>query len=98
MQSRRAARTVLALMLGVGLTAFGRCGDPEPTWTLVWSDEFEGPAGQSPDPGLYVDLCQAELLKILRRRDHEEQADNRLLQGLRFRFGQRRIAREGGVS
>lgn len=25
------------------------CGsDPEPNWTMVWSDEFEGPAGQLP--------------------------------------------------
>ena len=24
-------------------------GDPDPTWTMVWSDEFEGPAGQLPN-------------------------------------------------
>jgi beta-glucanase (GH16 family) len=53
MKSRRAARTVLALVLGVGLSAFGRCGTPEQAWTLAWYDEFEGPAGQSPDPGLW---------------------------------------------
>ncbi|MBN1300455.1 MAG: glycoside hydrolase family 16 protein [Melioribacteraceae bacterium] len=29
--------------------------DPErPNWTLTWSDEFEGTAGQSPDPSRWV--------------------------------------------
>ena len=32
------------------------CGDRDdtPTWTLVWSDEFEGSAGQLPDPSKWA--------------------------------------------
>lgn len=38
---------VLLALLGSG----GRCADEEPkVWELVWEDEFDGPAGQSPDP------------------------------------------------
>jgi len=53
MQSRRALRTVLVVLLGVGLSAFGRCA-PEPKWTLTWSDEFDGVAEQSPDPAKWA--------------------------------------------
>jgi beta-glucanase (GH16 family) len=49
MPVRHAVKSVLVLLLGLGLSAFGRCG-AEPKWTLTWSDEFDGPAGQSPDP------------------------------------------------
>jgi beta-glucanase (GH16 family) len=48
MQATRAAKAGLAVVLGLGLMGFGRCGD-EPRWKLTWSDEFDGPAGQSPD-------------------------------------------------
>jgi beta-glucanase (GH16 family) len=41
------------LLLGLGLTAFGRCA-PEPKWTLTWSDEFDGLAGDSPDPARWT--------------------------------------------
>jgi beta-glucanase (GH16 family) len=49
MQAGRTARALVVLLLGLGLTGFGRCGT-EPKWTLIWSDEFDGPAGDSPDP------------------------------------------------
>jgi beta-glucanase (GH16 family) len=49
MQVRHAVKCALMLLLGLGLTAFGSCGS-EPGWTLVWNDEFNGLAGQPPDP------------------------------------------------
>jgi beta-glucanase (GH16 family) len=49
MQVRHAVKSALMLLLGLGLAAFGSCGS-EPTWTLVWNDEFDGSAGQAPDP------------------------------------------------
>jgi beta-glucanase (GH16 family) len=49
MQARRATRTGLWLLLAMGVAGFGRC-EEETTWRLTWSDEFDGPAGQSPDP------------------------------------------------
>jgi beta-glucanase (GH16 family) len=53
MQARRTVRAVVVLLLGLGLTGFGRCGN-EPKWTLVWSDEFDGVAGTSPDPARWA--------------------------------------------
>jgi beta-glucanase (GH16 family) len=50
MPLRHVVKTVSMLALALGLTAFGRCGAPEPKWTLVWSDEFNGDAGTSPQP------------------------------------------------
>ena len=38
----------LATLLVAGAAACGG-DDPEPSWTLVWSDEFEGPASELPD-------------------------------------------------
>jgi len=41
------ALSILTILLaGMG----GRCGGNPMAWRLVWEDEFEGPAGQSPDP------------------------------------------------
>ena len=40
-----------------GLAGVGACGGattPPPPWQLVWSDEFEGPAGTPPDPARWV--------------------------------------------
>jgi beta-glucanase (GH16 family) len=54
MPSRRAAKNLVMLALALGLSAFGRCGTSEPTWKLTWSDEFEGPALQSPDAGKWT--------------------------------------------
>jgi beta-glucanase (GH16 family) len=45
----RVAHIAVGGLLVMGLSAFGRCSD-EPTWKLTWSDEFDGAAGQSPDP------------------------------------------------
>jgi beta-glucanase (GH16 family) len=49
----RALRSV-ALGFVLSVTAVTACGgggvDPEDDWTLVWSDEFDGAAGRSPDP------------------------------------------------
>ena len=42
------AAALLLALLPLGCDAFG--GEPDPSWTLVWSDEFDGPAGQLPDP------------------------------------------------
>jgi beta-glucanase (GH16 family) len=49
MNARRVTRSVLWVVLGLGFAGFARCGD-EPRWNLVWADEFDGPAGQPPDP------------------------------------------------
>ena len=55
-------RTLL-LALGATLLLGGRCGsDPSPpsappqgsSWKLVWSDEFDGPAGQPPDAAKWI--------------------------------------------
>jgi beta-glucanase (GH16 family) len=53
MDPRHARRTGLLLLLVLGLVGFGRCGN-EPKWKLVWSDEFDGSPGQSPDPGRWT--------------------------------------------
>jgi beta-glucanase (GH16 family) len=58
---RPRAATAGTLLLSVALCGFARCDDPQAflapppplpagTWELVWADEFEGPAGQLPDP------------------------------------------------
>jgi len=50
----------LLLLAGLALCGFGRCatpvepGYPSGPWQLVWSDEFDGPAGQSPDPSRWT--------------------------------------------
>lgn len=49
MRARRVAQAGVSLLLVLGLAGFGRCAE-EPEWTLTWADEFDGPAGQSPDP------------------------------------------------
>lgn len=46
---RRPLQVLFAGSLILLLSAAG-CGDDRPAWTLVWADEFEGPAGQLPDP------------------------------------------------
>jgi len=53
MQARNVTRTGSMLAMGLLLAGFGRCADA-PSWRLTWADEFEGPAGQSPDPGRWV--------------------------------------------
>lgn len=45
MVARRVRSIVVLGLLSIGLTGFGRCGS---TWKLVWSDEFDGAAGQAP--------------------------------------------------
>jgi beta-glucanase (GH16 family) len=54
--------TAGTLLLSAALCGFARCDDPQAygpppppppppgAWELVWADEFEGPAGQLPDP------------------------------------------------
>ena len=43
------------LVVTLSLVACGITGNnEEPRWTLVWSDEFEGPAGQLPNPANWV--------------------------------------------
>jgi beta-glucanase (GH16 family) len=53
MRRSLASRTWIVLLAGVLTAGFGRCGD-EPRWTLTWSDEFDGPAGQPPDPARWT--------------------------------------------
>ncbi len=49
----RSNRVSLAVLgLAVALLAAG-CNDQPPKWNLVWSDEFDGPAGTSPDPAFW---------------------------------------------
>jgi beta-glucanase (GH16 family) len=47
MDPRRTTTTLLLALLALGTTGFGRCGSE---WKVLWHDEFDGPAGQSPDP------------------------------------------------
>jgi len=47
MAARRSSLPAVVAILALGLTGFGRCGSD---WKLAWQDEFEGPAGQPPDP------------------------------------------------
>lgn len=43
-------RRFLLLLCGLALSTLGgKCGETGLEWQLTWSDEFEGPAGQSPD-------------------------------------------------
>ena len=44
--------SLAALTLCVSLA--GCSGATEPEYTLVWSDEFDGPAGSAPDPQVWV--------------------------------------------
>lgn len=53
MLRRRASRLGLWVLLVIGTAGFGRCGD-EPRWRLTWADEFDGAAGQSPDPARWA--------------------------------------------
>ncbi len=47
----RPARVPAVAAAAVGLFLAGGCErNPDPGWVLTWSDEFEGPAGQLPDP------------------------------------------------
>lgn len=39
----------IAILIGLCVAGCGG-GSEEQSWALVWSDEFEGPAGQLPDP------------------------------------------------
>ena len=45
--------TWMVLLAGLATIGFARCED-EPGWRLTWADEFDGPAGQSPDPGRWT--------------------------------------------
>ena len=48
-------RRLAVLLLTTSLVACGSLGtEPDPDWTLVWSDEFDGPAGQLPNPANWV--------------------------------------------
>jgi len=53
MRVRRTSRTLLVVLMGLGLMGMGRCGDSA-RWRLTWADEFDGAAGQSPDPARWV--------------------------------------------
>lgn len=48
----RAQKALLSLLLLLPFLTFSSCDDnaiESPEWQLVWKDEFDGPAGQSPD-------------------------------------------------
>ncbi len=50
-KARSPLASALALPATLLLAACGILGTPdEPVWTLEWSDEFDGPAGQPPNP------------------------------------------------
>jgi beta-glucanase (GH16 family) len=42
----------MILLLSLGCTA-PEAPVYDPTWTLVWSDEFDGPSGSAPDPAVW---------------------------------------------
>ena len=50
----RRISTLACCTAGFGLLPLVACDDSEPTWTLAWEDEFEGPAGTLPDPGRWT--------------------------------------------
>jgi beta-glucanase (GH16 family) len=47
MKVHRSSLPAVVAILALGLTGFGRCGS---SWKLTWQDEFDGAAGQPPDP------------------------------------------------
>ena len=48
-------RRLALLLLAAPIVACGSVvTGPAPDWTLVWSDEFDGPAGQLPNPANWV--------------------------------------------
>ncbi len=48
---RLASRVLAVAVLTLAIAGWDlRCGDGLSEWRLVWQDEFEGPAGQPPDP------------------------------------------------
>lgn len=49
-RSNRLSLAVAGLALALAVTG---CNDQPATWNLVWSDEFDGPAGASPDPAFW---------------------------------------------
>jgi hypothetical protein len=51
-RSWRALSTVSSCLLTAALFAGIAAG--QTNWTLVWSDEFNGPAGAAPDPGKWT--------------------------------------------
>ncbi len=52
MSLRRTGLPSLILLALAVVLGGASCGeDPQPDWQLVWSDEFDGPAGALPDPG-----------------------------------------------
>ena len=58
--SSRPAAAPALLLAALALGGWGRCATPvgqsDPTgpFQLVWEDTFDGPAGQSPDPGKWT--------------------------------------------
>ena len=50
------APLVPALLLPL-LAGFGGCGQEPTELSLVWQDEFDGPAGQLPDPARWRFSC-----------------------------------------
>ncbi len=48
-RSKKLLRQLVILLAALG-AGCGGCGDDAPSWDLVWEEEFEGPAGQLPDP------------------------------------------------
>jgi len=51
MVSSRTRRTAALALVTLGLVGSGRCGSE---WKLAWQDEFDGAAGQAPDPGTWT--------------------------------------------
>lgn len=51
MVSRQSRMTVVIALLGLGATGFARCGS---SWKLAWQDEFDGAAGQAPNPATWT--------------------------------------------
>ncbi len=56
--ARWPARALAPCLAALGLLGLAGCdafgGGDEPNWVLAWSDEFEGPAGQPPDPARWT--------------------------------------------
>ena len=51
-RSRSHLASLAVAGVALALLAVG-CSDQPPKWNLVWSDEFDGPAGTSPDPAYW---------------------------------------------
>jgi beta-glucanase (GH16 family) len=90
----------LCLILGMGFSV-ASSRQPQSDWTLVWSDEFNGPARAAPDPSKWTyDLggggwgnSELEVYTDLRENSYQDGQGNLVLRVLKTRSGEYTSAR-----